>query len=280
MTGKSILVVDDDPAILDLITVLLKDEGWRIATASSAEEALGHVLSEPVDLVLTDVVMPGKGGLALLEQIGEARPGMRVVIMTADNTPDKVLQSIRGRAYAFLSKPFSPQTLMGTLTAALEDSPAEDDIVVTSATMNWISIRLRCKLSVADRLTQFFREFSADLNPADRDMISTAFRELLLNAVEHGGGLDPDKRVDLTFIRGARCILYYIRDPGKGFSFENLPHAAVSYGADTPLAHAEVRNQLGIRPGGLGILMTQSIADDVIYSESGNEVVFIKYTTA
>ena len=109
------------------------------------------------------------------------------------------------------------------------------------------------------------------------DKIATAFRELLMNAIEHGGQLDPEKMVDLSYIRTARCIVYYIRDPGEGFSFQNLAHAAVANTPDDPFRHVELREQAGTRPGGFGLLLTQSFADELIYSGKGNEVILIKY---
>ena len=110
-----------------------------------------------------------------------------------------------------------------------------------------------------------------------RELIATAFRELLLNAVEHGGHLDPEKTVDLSYIRTTRAIVYYIRDPGEGFSMDTLAHAAVANTAEEPFRHVELRRKMGIRPGGFGLLMTKSFADELIYSAKGNEVILIKY---
>ncbi len=126
-------------------------------------------------------------------------------------------------------------------------------------------------------MTQFVRELPSELDPDQREQVATAFRELLLNAVEHGGHLDPEKTVDLSYIRTERTIVYYIRDPGEGFSMDALAHAAVANSPDEPFRHVELRSQMGIRPGGFGLLMTKSFADELIYSAKGNEVIFIKY---
>jgi anti-sigma regulatory factor (Ser/Thr protein kinase) len=121
------------------------------------------------------------------------------------------------------------------------------------------------------------RELPSDLEPDERDRIAIAFRELLMNAIEHGGHLDPEKTVDLSYIRTARCIVYYIHDPGEGFSMQNLSHAAVSNDPDDPIHHVELREEAGTRPGGFGLLLTKSFADELIYSGKGNEVILIKY---
>ena len=75
-------------------------------------------------------------------------------------------------------------------------------------------------------------------------------------------------------------ILYHVQDPGRGFSFEGLSHAAVSNPPDDPTAHMRHREELGLRAGGFGILVTHSLVDELIYSESGNEAILIKYLDA
>src|SRR5262249_45572980 len=75
-------------------------------------------------------------------------------------------------------------------------------------------------------------------------------------------------------------LLYRVADPGPGFSFKGLTHAAVGQPAEDPVAHVAVRDQLGIRPGGFGIIMTRSMADELMYNEAQNEVIFVKYLTS
>ena len=72
-------------------------------------------------------------------------------------------------------------------------------------------------------------------------------------------------------------LLYRIADPGPGFSFKGLTHAAVGQPANEPVAHMAVREQLAIRPGGFGIAIIRSMADELLYNEAQNEVIFIKY---
>ena len=133
-----------------------------------------------------------------------------VVMMTVKNTPTHVLESLRREASAYLSKPFSRDMLLATLHNASANAVPADDIKILSDKPNWISLQIRCRLATADRLTQFVRELPSDLEPDQREQIATAFRELLMNAVEHGGHLDPEKTVDLSYIRTARMhrLLY------------------------------------------------------------------------
>ena len=269
--------MDDDPSIHELVQAMLAGRGWEADSASGGEEALSRLKTHSYELLLVDILMPGMDGLELLGQLRAQHPTTPVVMMTVKNTPDHVMGSLRREAAAYISKPFSRDTLLTTLESASSNSLRGDDIKILSDKPHWISLQIRCQLATADRLTQFVRELPSDLEPDQREQIATAFRELLMNAVEHGGHLDPDKTVDLSYIRTARSIVYYIRDPGEGFSMNALAHAAIANSPEEPFGHLELRRQLGIRPGGFGLLMTKSFADELIYSAKGNEVILIKY---
>ena len=272
-----LLIVDDDPSIHELVHAMLVGHGWEADGASNGEEALARLKTHSYEVLLVDILMPGMDGLELLGQLRARHPATPVVMMTFKNTPDHVLGSLRREAAAYISKPFSRDALLATLQNASSNSVRGDDIKILSDKPHWISLQIRCQIATADRLTQFVRELPSDLEPDQREQIATAFRELLMNAVEHGGHLDPDKTVDLSYIRTARSIVYYIRDPGEGFSMNALAHAAIANSPEEPFGHLELRRQMGIRPGGFGLLMTQSFADELIYSAKGNEVIFIKY---
>ena len=71
--------------------------------------------------------------------------------------------------------------------------------------------------------------------------------------------------------------MFRIADPGPGFSFKGLSHAAVGQPESEPIAHMSVREERGIRPGGFGIVMTKAAADELLYNEAQNEVMFVKY---
>jgi CheY-like chemotaxis protein/anti-sigma regulatory factor (Ser/Thr protein kinase) len=274
---RTLLVVDDDPSIHELVGAMLAGKGWEQDHAANGDEALACLEIRSYDLVLSDILMPGMDGLTLLGHMRTRYPDAHIVVMTVKNTSNHILESLRHDANAYIAKPFDRDTLIVTLQNALATTVDQDDIKVLSDKPNWISLEIRCKLSTAERLTQFLRELPSDLKPDEREQIAIAFRELLMNAIEHGGRLDPEKIVNLSYIRTARCIVYYIRDPGEGFSMDNLAHAAVANTPDDPFHHVELREQTGTRPGGFGLLLTQSFADELIYSAKGNEVILIKY---
>ena len=275
--GKSVLIVDDDPDIHALLSGPLASKGLVVESAFDAEEALHRVRAKSFDAILLDVLLPGMDGLTLLHQLHEGRPDLRVIIMTAANTPSNLVASIRQQAFSYFSKPFHSDAVVDTVLRAIDSFHCHDDIHVVSARPDWITLEVRCRVETVDRLVQFFREMNMGLTTQQQEHVVTAFRELLLNAIEHGCHMDPGQTVHLAYIRTPRAILYYVRDPGEGFSLEDLPHAAVSNQSGAPLGHTEVRDQKGMRPGGFGILLTRNIADDLLYNEKGNEVLLIKY---
>ena len=274
---KSVLIVDDDPDIRSLLHAALRPKGLSVESACDGVDALSRLRNKPFDLILLDILMPAMDGLTLLPKVHQIQPDIKVVVMTAANTPANLIASIREQAFSYFSKPFSTDAVVDTVLRALEATVDKDEIEVMSARPEWISLEVRCRLETADRLAQFFRALNMGLTPEQQEHVITAFRELLMNAIEHGAHWDPAKKVHLTYIRTPRAVIYYIRDPGEGFSMENLPHAAVSNPPNAPIEHAEVRNHMGMRPGGFGILLTRQLVDDVIYNEKGNEVLLIKY---
>jgi len=274
---KRILNVDDDPDVHELLRVALQTGDRQIESAYDGLEGLRSIEAAAFDLVVTDVNMPGMDGMALTERVREVRPDTPVVVMTVASTPENVIRAIQERAFSFFSKPFTTSLVAEMVERALSSKASEDDIEVLSARPDWLELRLRCKLETADRILQFLREMGVPLPADEQENIALAFREILLNAIEHGAGNDPNKRVAITYIRAKRALLYHVRDPGKGFSFQELAHAAVSNPTPSTFEHTQVREQLGLRPGGFGLLMTRQLVDEMIYSEAGNEVLLIKY---
>jgi len=133
-----------------------------------------------------------------------------------------------------------------------------------------------CSIEMADRIHSFVMQLDARLPEDVREAVAYAFRELLMNAVEWGGKLDPDRKVRISCVRTKKMLLYKIADPGEGFDIDGLMHAAIAH-PDDPIRHLEVREEKGLRPGGFGLAMTRSLVDELIYNEARNEVIFVKY---
>ena len=117
-----ILVVDDEEAIREIVTSMLTSARFRACQASSGTEALALLQSgEEFDLVLSDLMMAGMDGLALLERTKERYPDVPVVMVTAVHDIQAALQAIRNGAYDYLLKPFEREQLLATVHRALEN---------------------------------------------------------------------------------------------------------------------------------------------------------------
>ena len=277
--AERILVADDDRTTRFAISSMLKKAGYAVTAAKDGAEALRNIQKKSFDLVFLDIWMPKLTGLEVLARVraGESRP--KIIIMTADGTPETLLRAIREQAYEYLSKPFPPKEAVEVAARALKQD-ASPPIEVISAQPHWVELLIPCTHEAAERIHSFLIKLEADLPDDLRNTIGLAFKELLFNAVEWGGKLDPNRKVRIAQVRSSRLLLYRVADPGPGFSFKGLTHAAVGQPADDPIAHTNVRDQLGIRPGGFGITMIRGIADELLYNDAQNEVIFIKYLTA
>jgi len=276
VSPRYLLLVDSDPAIHENLRNLLKRDDRRIEEAYDGHEALKRLRAHECDVVVAGPGRNGFDGLKLLQRIRSVQPDARVIV-TGDADPVRVVGAIRARAYSYFHKPLATGAFSDMVQQALDASSWKDDIRVISARPEWITLDLRCKLDAAERTTHFLREVEADLPVHTREDVCAAFRELLMNAVEHGGKSDPRKRVRVSLLRTSTSLIVHIHDPGTGFSLEFLPHAAISNPAGAPTKHVEVREEQGQRPGGFGILMTRNLVDDLLYNERGNAVMFVKH---
>jgi two-component system, NtrC family, response regulator GlrR len=130
--AAEILLVDDDPDLLKLISLRLSAAGYRVKSAESGEVALAHVAVNRPAVVVTDLRMPGIDGLQLFEQINAQHPTLPVIILTAHGTiPDAVAATQRG-VFGFLTKPFDPQDLLKKVAQAVTVSGEARDSGVMS----------------------------------------------------------------------------------------------------------------------------------------------------
>lgn len=273
---KKILIVDDDASVVSLLKDLLKGDDVTITTAPDGAQGWEKIKAEKFDLLICDVWMPRMNGLELLSKVRTLAEPPSIIVMSADDTPEVLLNAARQQAHQFVSKPFKAMEMLELVRETLS-MPPPLPIEVISARPGWVELLVPCEIRSVDRIHGMMMKLKADLPEDVRESVSQAFRELLLNAIEWGGELDATRQVRISYLRARRMLLYRITDPGKGFNFEGLQHAAVSNPPDDPIGHMKVREEKGIRPGGLGILMTMSLVDELLYNEAQNEVVFIKY---
>jgi anti-sigma regulatory factor (Ser/Thr protein kinase)/ActR/RegA family two-component response regulator len=273
---RNALVVAGDPQIDTLLLKVLNPGSWIVLRVPDNLAALAAARARAFELIVTSDKTSGREDIELLRQIRRVRPHTRLIILAGESTPADVITSMRERAFSYFSKPFSLNSLAEMIRIASEGPCWDDGIEVVSGTPELIRILARCDVKTADRLGQFLNEV-AELPDPERNQVATAFREMLLNAIEHGGRLDPNQYVEIEYVRARSMVTCHITDPGSGFTLDEIPHAAIANPAEDPIRHSALRDEQGMRPGGFGILLAQQLVDELIYGQDGNEVLLIKY---
>jgi len=118
-----ILVVDDEPSVLDIIAALLADEGYTVQTANNGRAAVELIADEPPDLLITDVMMPHLDGLGLLALVRERTPSLPVIVMSAVDPTARRRTAFTADHTVFLRKPFDIETLLTTVTRLIGSAP-------------------------------------------------------------------------------------------------------------------------------------------------------------
>jgi anti-sigma regulatory factor (Ser/Thr protein kinase)/ActR/RegA family two-component response regulator len=272
---KTMLVVDPQQDIKNLLDGLVRVEGWNLKQAPDNQTAVSLVKESSFDLIITGQKTTGREDLELLQKVRRVRPHMRMIILTDRGTPEEVIAALCQNAFSYFRAPFDEGLMAHMVRTAMTQPCWDDGIEVVSATRKWIRLLARCTQGTADRLIQFLRE--ADIPFEEREDIALAAHEILLNAMEHGGHFDPNEYVEIGYLRTKRMVVCRVKDPGRGFSIENLHHAAIHNPPDDLFAHMAVREEKGLRPGGFGILLASKLVDEMMYGQHGDDVLLIKY---
>ena len=109
--AKKLLVVDDEEEICDFLKSFFEERGFDVSTAASGEEAVKAVDQAEPHVVLLDVQMPGMNGLAALKKIKEGHPAVKVIMVTALETRERIEEALRGGADNYITKPLSLEYL-------------------------------------------------------------------------------------------------------------------------------------------------------------------------
>jgi CheY-like chemotaxis protein/anti-sigma regulatory factor (Ser/Thr protein kinase) len=273
---KRILVADDDRTTRQWISEILRAEKFAVTMVADGRAAWNKIQKTKFDLVLLDVWMPKMSGLDVLAALRGKKSHPKVIVITSDDTPGTLLAAVREHAHHYIAKPIEREKLIALVQESLGQKSRTPPIEVISARPEWVELLVPCTLEAGTRLEAFMEHLETGLPDDVRTSVAQAFHELLMNAIEWGGKLNPKRRVRISYLRAKRMLLYRIADPGSGFKFADLDHAAITHG-DRPIEHGLIREQKGLRPGGFGLVLVQAKVDELLYNEAQNEVVFVKY---
>jgi anti-sigma regulatory factor (Ser/Thr protein kinase)/ActR/RegA family two-component response regulator len=274
-----VLLIGQDPALVGALGASHELRDHEVVPCKGPFEAARLLRQRAIDVVITDATTSAAEDLLLIQELRQIRPGLRAIILAPTLSNADVIAALRQHVFSCFTRPVDYDEVASMARAAIDENDADwrHSIEVVSGLPHWITLKVSCGLLTADRLTRFMTEYQSDLPSAERDLLMTAFREMLLNAMEHGAGFDAEKVIEVTAAKTARAIVFHFRDPGVGFDREDLQHAARSPEPEDVMGSALHRMETGLRSGGFGMLIVRQIVDELVYNERGNEVILVKH---
>ena len=271
---KRALIIEDDLDQVALIERLLLDREFKAAVETSGLSGLAAALKAPVpDLILLDLMLPDLDGYEVCRRLRqeESTRAVPIVLVTALNDDLHRCRGFRVGANAHVCKPYGPKDLYAAIDVAFQWK------------RNLLRTRLRGEIEVVlnsvpallQEANTFFETLSRQtpLNPEQITQLQHALLEMGQNAIEWGNRRCESELVHITYRICQDRVEIIVRDKGCGFDPGDLPHAASS---DDPLSHMDVRECMGLRDGGFGLLIARGMLDELRHNERGNEVTLVK----
>jgi CheY-like chemotaxis protein/anti-sigma regulatory factor (Ser/Thr protein kinase) len=251
---------------------------WKVSFAKNNESAIEMAKAEPFDLILTNAATTCAEDTVVLQRLRAVRPHTRVIILTEEWLPGDILNAIRNHAFSYFTLPIAKSDLRKLIEQALKDPVWDDGIELLQGSPEYVVLAVRCDLATLERLVRFMRE-SLPLPSVECEEVAFAFREVMLNAMEHGGRFDPREFVEVCYLKSKRMVMCRVKDPGEGFSLQEIRDTETAQPLQKYAQQVKTQawDRMGIPPRGFGILMARKFLDDLIFNEQGNEAFLIKY---
>jgi len=267
------LIVEDDPDQARMAAQLLRYRDFESDIAGTGGAGLSMARELKPDVILLDVNLPDTTGFDVCRNLRADRETMLtpVVMLTAMIDELNRRKGFRVGANAYVTKPYGPEELF----RGIADARAWRERMEHGQIRGEIHVQMNSEVAFLQEVNDFLMSVTL-ASPFTHEEV-LALRQALLemgqNAIEWGNRHRSEQLVDLTYRIHADRVEIVIRDQGSGFDRSKLAHAA---SADDPIAHMDVREKLGLREGGFGLLITDGMVDEMRHNETGNEVTLIK----
>jgi len=267
------LIVEDDTDQAELVAELVQIRDLRPLVARNGREGLRMARAHRPAIVLLDLMLPDVDGFDVCRRLrGDPRTlATPIVMVTACNGRADRKRGFRVGANAYVTKPYDAADLFEAIDAARSWRAAIDRARIAGEIRVELNSETEFLQEVNEFLTRLYR-----LTPLADDQIAQlrqAVMEMGQNAIEWGNRHQSDELVELIYRVYSDRVEIVVRDQGPGFDPSDLPHAAT---ADNPLSHLDVREKLGLREGGFGLLIARGMLDELRYNDWGNEVTLVQ----
>jgi two-component system, OmpR family, response regulator len=271
---RTVLVVDDERDTNDILSSLVQARGFVPIPIFTGAQVLSAVAEQHPDLILLDVMLPDIDGFEICDRLKRARETnlIPIVMVTAREDAANRASGVRVGANGYLTKPFTAAQLYEAMDSAL----AWREEHQKRGTQGEINFDIRSELTYLSQASDLLADLFAHTPLTDRHIkdLKQSVMEMGGNAIEWGHRKNPDLVLRLTYRIDPTSITLIIKDEGPGFNPKDLPHAASD---EDPIGHIEIRNDLGLREGGFGIMLARGLVDEFRYNRLGNEVTLVKH---
>jgi len=273
-SAARILVVEDDRDLCNLLSTLLDVEGYKTETSCDGDDVVARVAQQRPDAVVLDVMLPGRSGFDICRELKFRRETnlIPIVMLTAMQGKDAEQSGLRVGANRYLNKPFEPDELLNGIREAIDHRRQLEAGRTHTAIEIQMNSDTRNREQLNDLLSELF--VLTPLSEEEVGQIRYAALEMIENAMEWGNRRRSDLMVTVAYEVTDDQVKFVITDQGQGFDPKSLAHAACE---EDPCKHMCVRETLGLRDGGFGMMIARGVMDEVRYNERGNQVTLIKY---
>jgi DNA-binding response OmpR family regulator len=268
------LILEDHPEQADLVARILRIKyGKECLLSRDGKTALRLAREHIPDVLFVDLMLPDINGFDVCRQLRLDRATMLipVVMLTALNDMQHRVHGYRVGANAYVTKPYGIDVLFEAISAAR----AWRDSMEQRSLQGELSVELNSEITLLKALNDFLMRVCRETPFSNEQamQLRQAVMEMAHNAIEWGNQRQCEPCVKFTYRIHEHHLEIIARDQGPGFNRGDLPLTAMS---ETPFSQLDIREKLGLRAGGFGLLICQGMVDEMRYNEPTNEVTLIK----
>lgn len=273
------LIVEDEPDTGELLSQHLTRRGFVPTVVTEGTKAIRLARELKPDFILLDLMLPDIDGFSVCETLKLDRDTnlIPIVMETVLSEREHIVHGWQVGANRYLTKPFT----LDELDRAIFEALTWREEIQRHGTEGEVHFEFQSDVRFLEELNQLVSMLllHTSLQPEQVQQLTVALREIGTNAIEWGHSKQIDRLITMTYRIDKEKVTLIVRDSGPGFNPKNLPHAAKE---DDPTGHIMVREALGLREGGFGLMIARGLVDELSYNETGNEARLVKYlrTTA
>lgn len=259
-----VIVIETDPELRDTVTSAFATRGHTVTPVDSVPEAVRWIEAGVVDLVVTDLQSATASNSQIVRSVHARRNPVPLVVTTVP-TDSVSPELLRNGSADVLAYPFSDEALDETIEKAQTHHMLHGDALkIQPYLTERIQFVIPSRVEYLDGILNHLTERLVKLRVVEPESIDVvvALDEAIVNAIKHGNGYDPGKRVTIVAEITSGEARFEVADEGAGFSVQDVPD---------PCAPENL-----LRTSGRGILLIRSIMDEVSYNDRGNAITMVK----